>query len=396
MRRQTSVFVIVLLAAIVSAACGGSSAQPSGSAGPAILLGGSTSETGNFSADASYQLKGTQLAIEQINAAGGVLNRKLDFKYYDDKSDAGTAVRLYERLITQDKVSFLLGPYSSGVTQAVASVPNKYQVVSVDSGASLPTIFQAPNKYNFSDVASSDSYIDQVLPIAKQHGFSKVALLIFNSAFSLACGAARKKQAQDLGLDVVYENTYSLPVPDFSPQALGIKNAGAQVVVGCTYFPDSVGIAQGLGRIGYKPQMLAETVGPPAAGFVKTLGPVANGIITNTQWWPSLSYPGNSKFVSDFKSKFSIDPDYHSASAYAAVQILVAGIKRAGSLDQAKVRDALLKGNIPTVQGTWACDQYGLPVGVKNYLAQYQNGSMKLVYPEKVAEAPIQIPYSGS
>ncbi|HZV51205.1 MAG TPA: amino acid ABC transporter substrate-binding protein [Candidatus Dormibacteraeota bacterium] len=397
MRRRFGALALAAVAGLVFAACGGTAAQPSGTGGgPPIALGGSISETGNLSADATYELQGIQLAVEQINSKGGVLGRRLTFKYYDDKSDAGTAVRLYQRLITQDKVNFLLGPYSSGITQAMASIPNKYQVVSVDAGASLPTIFKAPNKYNFSDVASSETYIEQVLPIAKQHGLNKVALLVFNSAFSLACGAARKQQAQQLGMNIVYENTYSLPVPDFSSQALGIKNAGAEVIIGCTYYPDAIGIAQALNRVGYKPTMFAETVGPPEAGFVKTLGPIANGIITNTQWWPSLHTPGNSQFVSSFKSKYGIDPDYHAASGYAAVQILAEGIRRAGAIDQNKVRAALLKGNIPTVQGTWNCDQYGLPVGIKNYLAQYQGGVMKLVYPENVAEAPIQIPYTGA
>jgi branched-chain amino acid transport system substrate-binding protein len=394
MRRLFAAVALGALASVLLAGCGG--AQQAGGGGGPILLGGSISATGNLSTDANYQLQGMQLAIDQINQQGGVLGRQLKFVYYDDKSDAGTAVRLYDKLITQDKVNFLLGPYSSGITQAMASVPNKYQVVSVDGGASLPTIFQAPNQYNFSDVAPSQTYIDQVLPIAKQHGLTKVALLVYNSAYSLACGAARRKQAKDLGFDIVYDNTYSLPIPDFSPQALGIKNAAAQVVLGCTYYPDSVGIAQALNRIGYKPQIFAETIGPPEEGFLKTLGPVVNGIVTNTQWWPTLHNPGNAEFVSAYKSKYGIEPDYHTAAGYAAVQILAEGIKRAGSLDQAKVREAILKGNIPTVQGVWNCDQYGAPLGIKNYLAQYQQEKLKLVYPEAVAEAPIQVPYTGS
>jgi len=393
-RRMNHRLIAGILSMLVglTVGCGGTPAQPAASGGgPPILLGGSTSATGNFSADAEYSLKGIQLGVEEINKQGGVLGRKYEFKYYDDKSDAGTAVRLYERLITEDKVNFLMGPYSSGITQAVSSIPNKYSVLSIDAGASLPTIFQSPNQYNFSDVASSATYIDQVLPVAKQKGLSKVALLIFNSAFSLACGAARKKQAQELGMNLVYENTYSL-TPDYSPQALGVKNSGAEVLVGCSYYPDAVGIAQALNRAGYKPQMFAETVGPPEAGYVKTLGPVANGVITNTQWWPTLNFPGNKEFVSAFRAKYGIEPDYHAAGGYAAVQILTAAIKRANSTDQAKVRDALLKGKIDTVQGQWSPDQYGLPQGVKNYLAQYQNGVLKLVYPKDVAESSIQIP----
>lgn len=125
-------------------------------AGP-IVIGATTSESGPLSVNAEYQQRGIELAIAVANARGGWLGRRLVLKMYDDQSNPGTAVRLYTRLITSDKVDLLLGPYSSNITQAVAPLINKYGYATIDPGAGLPTIFSKPNRWNFEGITSSIS-----------------------------------------------------------------------------------------------------------------------------------------------------------------------------------------------------------------------------------------------
>ncbi len=203
-----------------------------------IVIGATISETGPLTVDASYQVRGMELAVDQANEHGGWLGRKLELKLYDDKSDPGTAVRLYTRLITDDRVDLLIGPYSSGVTQAVAPLINKYRMTTIDPGASLPDIFVKGNEWNIQGTASSLPYLEELLPLAKQDGAKSVAVLGLKSAYSLACYKARVEQAQKLGMQVVYQATYSLPTPDFGAMALAIKNAHPDVVLGCTYYPE--------------------------------------------------------------------------------------------------------------------------------------------------------------
>src|SRR6185437_10157479 len=106
-----------------------------------ILIGATSSETGPFAADAEYNLNGMKLAVEEVNAKGGWLGRKLELKVYDDESKPGTAVRLYTRLITEDKADLLIVPYSSGITQAVAPLFIKRQYAVIEPEASIPTIY---------------------------------------------------------------------------------------------------------------------------------------------------------------------------------------------------------------------------------------------------------------
>ncbi|MBU6508030.1 MAG: amino acid ABC transporter substrate-binding protein, partial [Alphaproteobacteria bacterium] len=281
LRARGGTFLAPLIAAAVLFTAAAHAQKP-------IVVGASISETGPLAVDAAYHLKGIQLGIADANAHGGWLGRKLELKLYDDQSNPGTAVRLYTRLITEDKVDLLVGPYSSGISQAVAPLMNKYEHVTPMPGASLPAIFSAGNKWAFQLLPPATGYLDGMLPMTKAMGAHKVAILQAQLSFTLACGQARLDQAKALGMDVVYSTTYAMPPPDFSSIALAIKSADPDVVLVCSYYPDAVGLAQALHRIGYAPRFFAETIGPAEDQFISALGPITNRIISNTSWWASL------------------------------------------------------------------------------------------------------------
>ncbi len=378
-------------AAALFVMCGGAAYA----AGGPIVVGATSSQTGAFAVDADYNLNGMKLAVAEANAHGGWLGRKIELKIYDDQSNPGTAVRLYTRLLTEDKASLLVGPYSSGVTNAVAPLFNKYQYAVVEPEASMPGIYVPGNKWNFQGIASSERYLSTLLPMVKRAGAKTVAVLGLKSAFSLVCYDARIAQAEKLGMKVVYKATYSLPEPDFNSMALAIKNAQPDVVIGCTYFPDAVGIAKALHAQGFAPKYFAETIGPVEASFLQAVGPLANGIISNTGWWHNFKSRGNSEFVAHYKAMFHGSPDYHAASGYAAIQVLGAAVKATHSLDQEKLRTWLLHHTVDTVQGTYKVDPSGLALGYEQELVQIQNGEIKLLTPSSLAEAKLVAPYTG-
>lgn len=364
-------------------------------AAPPIVIGGTISQTGALAEDADFQVKGMELAVADANAHGGWLGRQLQLKIYDDKSNAGTAVLLYTRLITEDHVNLLVGPYSSGITQAVAPLINKYQMATIEPGASMPDIYVKDNKWNFQGTASSLTYLDELLPIAKKHGAKSVAVLALKSAFTLACSGARIEQAKKLGINVVYQTTYSLPSPDFSAIALAIKNAHPDVVIGCTYFPDAVGIAKALHNQGFAPKFLGLTVGTVEPAFGQALGSLANGIIGNTSWWSNFETAGSQGIVARYKAKFHQEPDYHAITGYAAIEVLGAAVKGTHSLDQATLRNWFLHHSVKTVLGTFKVNQNGLSTGYDQYMVQWQHGELKLITPPKYAQAKLIIPYPG-
>jgi len=373
----------------------GGTSLVSASAAP-ILIGATSSKTGPFSAEAGENLKGEMLAVKQANANGGWLGRKLQLKVYDDESKPGTAVRLYTRLITQDRADLLVGPYSSAIGQAVAPLFNKYHYAVIQPEASAPSIFEAGNKWNFQGISSSLQYLDKLLPEAKQNGAKTVAVLALKSAFSLACYHARMDQAKKLGMRIVYSTSYSLQGADYDSMALAIKNAHPDVVIGCTYYPDAVGIVQALHAQGYAPKYLAETVGPTSTAYVKALGQLANRVVSNTGWWASYKTPGNDKFVAAYKKAYNAVPTYHAASGYSAVQVLGKAVQATKSVDQLKLQQWLFHHTVNTVAGVFKVDNNGASLGYEQQLVQIQDKKLQLLTPPKIAESKLQAPYTGN
>ena len=361
---------------------------------PPIVIGTTISETGPLATDASYEIKGIKLGIAEANAHGGWLGRKLVLKYYDDKSSPGAAVRLYQRLITLDKVNLLIGPYSSLVTVAIAPLINKYQMATLEPGASVPSIYVPGNKWNLMNTADSTTYLHQLMPLAKQHGAKTVALLGLESAYSLACYHARLAQAKELGMKVVYKTTYTLQT-DFSSIALAIKNAKPDVVLECGYYPDSVNLVRSLHGQGFAPRFLGETVGPVEAAYVKALGPLANGVFGNSGWWFNFKTPGNPAFISAYEKMFNEKPDYHAAAGFTAVQVLGAAVQGTKSVDQEKIRHWIVTHTVQSIQGPIHDNADGRTVGAVQDMVQIQDGVLKLVAPTSLAQAPAQIPYTG-
>jgi branched-chain amino acid transport system substrate-binding protein len=368
---------------------------PSFAASP-IVIGATSSDTGPLSADATENLMGMKLGVQLANEAGGWLGRKLELKVYDDESQAGTAVRLYTRLITEDKADLLVGPYSSGISKAVTPLFNKYKYATIEPEASDPSIFGPSNHWGIQGLASSQGYLAQLLPLAKEHGAKTVALLGLQSTFSLACYNARLEQAQKLGMNVVYKATYSMASADFNGMALAAKNARPDVVITCTYYPDSVGIVKALHAQGFAPKFLGSTIGPVSASFTKDVGPLANRIFSNTSWWPTYKTKGNPEFIAAYKKAFDgKEPTYHSAAGYSAIYLLGKAVAATHSLDQTKLRDWLLAHSIDTVQGPSKVDKNGRELGLLMEMVQVQNQQLKLVTPPESAEAKPEIPYTG-
>lgn len=359
-----------------------------------IVIGTTISETGPLATDASYQLKGIQLGIAEVNAHGGWLGRKLVLKYYDDKSSPGAAVRLYQRLITLDKVNLLLGPYSSLVTIAIAPLINKYHMATLEPGASVPDIYEKGNKWNLMNTADSTTYLHQLLPLAKAKGAKSVALLGLESAYSLACYHARVAQAKQLGLKIAYSTTYTLQT-DFSSIALAIKNAKPDVVLECGYYPDSVNLVRSLHEQGFAPRFLGETVGPVEAAYLKALGPLANGVYSNSGWWFNFKTPGNKAFIAAYEKMFHSLPDYHAAAGFTAIQVLGAAVTATHSLDQNKIRQWIVTHSVSTIQGKIHDNAYGHTIGAVQDMVQVQHGVLKLIRPAALAQAKPEIPYTG-
>ena len=377
------------LAVALALAVGG--IMPATAQGP-IRIGASLSLTGTYAKLGKNQHEGYQLCEKEVNGKGGLLGRKLQFVVYDDQSMPATAVRLYEKLITEDKVDAIMGPYSSPVTEAAVNVTEKYKKVMVAPLAATTSIFKKGRKYIFMVISPAEVYLEGLLDIAAKRGLKTVAVINEDTLFSKAAAAGATDLAKKKGLQVVFTEAYPKGNTDFSALLTKVKSLNPDVIAAGTYFDDAVALTRQMRELNVNPKMFGVTVGGDLPEFYDTLKQNAEYIYGSTQWEPSLPYPGNKEFFDSYKKEFGHEPSYHSAAGYAGCLIYAEGVKRAGSLDADKVREALLKLDMKTMFGEYKVDQDGFQVAHKMVLFQWHEGKKFTVWPDELAAAKPHFP----
>jgi branched-chain amino acid transport system substrate-binding protein len=382
------------LLVLLTAACSGAAQaqQP-------IRIGASLSQTGSFASLGQNQLRGYQLCVKHANEKGGVLGRKLELIVEDDQSQAPVAVRIYEKLITQDKVDAILGPYSSPITEAVADVSEKHRVPMVAPNAATTSIFRKGRKFVFMVTSAAEVYLEGLIDIAAKQGLKTVAVLNEDTLFPKATAQGTVELAKSKGLQVVLTESYPKGTTDFTPFLRKVAAAKPDVVAAATYFDDAVAITRGLKALDINPKLYGVTVGGDVPKFHEILGRDAEFVYGGSQWLAELvtlragglipiarQYPGAAEFVEAHNKEFpGAGFSYQTVAGYGGCQIFVEAIRRAGSLDGGRIRDAILKFDTHTAYGAFRVDEGGFQTAHKMVLFQWQDGRKTIVWPEDLA-----------
>jgi branched-chain amino acid transport system substrate-binding protein len=358
-----------------------------------IRIGASISVTGTYAKPGTYQKQGYDVCIDELNAKGGLLGRKVETVIYDDQSQPATAVRLYEKLITEDKVDAVMGPYSSAVSEAVANVTEKYKKVMVAPLAATTSIFKKGRKYIFMVISPAEVYLEGLMDMAAKRGLKTVAIINEDTLFPKASAAGTAEAAKKRGLQVVLQEAYPKGNTDFSALLVKIKAANPDVVAAGTYFDDAVAITRQMKELNVNPKMFGLTVGGDLPEFHDLLKQNAEYIYGSTQWDETLPYPGQKEFLAAYKNKFKgQEPAYHTAAGYAGCMLYAEAVKRAGSLDADKVREQLLKLETRTAFGDYKVDADGFQTAHKMVMLQWQDGKRIVVWPDDLASGKARYP----
>jgi len=358
-----------------------------------IKIGASMSVTGTYAKPGTYQKQGYDVCIDELNAKGGILGRKVELVIYDDQSTPATAVRLYEKLITEDKVDAVMGPYSSAVSEAVANVTEKYKKVMVAPLAATTSIFKKGRKYIFMVITPAENYLDGLIDMAAKRGLKTVAIIHEDTLFPKASAAGTVEAAKKKGMQVVLQEAYPKGNTDFSALLVKIKAANPDVIAAGTYFDDAVAITRQMKELNVNPKMFGLTVGGDLPEFYDLLKQNAEYVYGSTQWDESLPYPGQKEFLAAYKAKFKgQEPSYHTAAGYAGCLIYAEAVKKAGSLDADKVRDQLLKMEIKTAFGDYKVEPDGFQIAHKMVMLQWQDGKRIVVWPDDLANGKMRYP----
>ncbi len=358
-----------------------------------IKIGASMSLTGKYARTGVYTKDGYELWAEQINNQGGLLGRNVEFVIYDDQSDPKTAAKLYEKLITSDKVDLLMGPYSSGVTFAASTITEKYKIPMITAGATSEEIWQRGYKYVFGTGPHNELYYIGAFDLAKQMDFKTIAIINADDLFPLSLAKAVEKLSKENGIEVVMQEDFPKGNQDFTALITKIKASNPDILFGGTYLPDSVLLMRQMKEQDFCPKMIVLSVGPSLPDFQEALGADASYVMVESFWEPAIDTPGNKEFTEAYKKKFGYEPEYHGAWAYSGCQVLEAAVKEAGSLEPEKVREALTKVHPTTLlPGEFKVDDTGMQVGQISMIAQWLDGKREVVWPEKYATKKFVLP----
>lgn len=358
-----------------------------------IVVGTSIALTGKYARTGQEQLQGFQMWVEEVNAKGGLLGRKVRLVHYDDESKPETATKLYEKLITDDKVELLIGPYSSDVAMAASTVAEKHNFPMVSAGASATEIWERGYKNTFGLYTLAELYMDQILEFGKSKGLKKIALVYENTAFPRGVASGVKTKAKQLGMQVVFEEEYGKASTDFSSMIIKIKSKKPDMVIGGSYLPDSTAFMRQAKENRLYAKIFAFAVGPGLPDFGQNLGLDAEGVMGNTQWEPTLKLPGAKEFSEKYKAKYGHEPGYHAGGGYGTGQVLEAAVKKAGTTDRDKVREALFALDTVNAFGRFKVDATGKQIGKPAYAVQWLGGERHIVLPVEAATAKVAYPF---
>ena len=356
-----------------------------------IKIGTTQALTGHYQEFGTEQLRGLQMWVADINARGSLLGRPVQLVYYDDESRSANAEAGVFKLVQEDKVQFLVGPYSSALTLRASEAAEKLNVPMVASAASADEIWERGYRNIFGVDTPASNYLDG-LRAAADTGAVSLALLYARTPFAedVAVGV-RKKAAAD-GLKILLDEGYPPEQLDFADIARRLTEVDADIILGISYLEDSIAIVKAVRAAGVKPDMLAFTVGPALRDFGDRLGDQAEGVVGVVQWLRSVPLPGSQDFAYRYRKRYGHNPGVHAAIGYSAGQVIEAAVRLAGTTDRDPVREQLRTMYFRSLLGLYNTDDTGRQVGKTNYLLQWQGNQRRLVAPAQLAERELIYP----
>jgi branched-chain amino acid transport system substrate-binding protein len=377
-----------------------------------IKLGSAISLTGKYATNGIHAKNGYEYAIQKIKDAGGVMidGKCYNFNviYYDDESKGDRGATLAERLISQDNVQFMLGPYSSGMTKAIAPVSEKYQIPMVEAEGASRSLFNKGYKYLFAVLSTSEQYLASAVTLAAEMAESqgkkpssvKVAIAVENDPFSLDIRAGVSEDAAKYGMKIIIDEQLPRDLSDMSSILTKVKLLKPDLLIVSGHSKGAATAVRQIEEQNIKVPMIALTH-CEAADVTGNFGAAANDILCSTQWAETLTYKDPlfgtaAEYEMDFKAAYPEYKDksvpYQIAQASAAVYVFKDAFERAGSMDKEKVRDALAETDLMTFYGAIKFSEAGNNIAKPMVLRQIQNGEYNVVAPSKFASHKINWP----
>src|SRR5262245_38860849 len=329
-----------------------------------IKIGSSMAMTGGLGPNGKVSLLAIKIWEEDINARGGLLGRKVQVIFRDDQSNPSTIPGIYTQLLDVEKVDLIMGGYATvplAPTLPIAMQRKKLLIgllgLGVNSEIHYPNYFVIIPSGPDPKPSFTKGFIE--LAMKQNPRPATVAIVAADAEFSVNASDGARINAKNNGLKVVYDRRYPPNTTDFGPIVRAIAATNPDLVVVCSYPPDSVGIVRSVNEINFRPKMIGGAmVGPQNTSIKAQLGPLLNGWVNYDFWLPvpKMNYPGVNEMLAKYQKRApaeGIDPYgyYMVPPAYAQYQVLEQAITATKSLSDAALADYIRKTTFKTVYG---------------------------------------------
>lgn len=375
-----------------------------------LVLGAALSATGIYASNGNNTKNGYEFAVKKINDAGGVKigGKCYHFKitYYDDESTPARAAQLVERLINQDKIKFILGPYSSPLAKAVLPVTEKYKTPVVQAEAASRSLFTQGYKYHFGIIATSEKYLTPVIDMAAEHAKTagkdpstvKVGMIFQDDPFSLDVRQGVVDQIKKYKMNTVIDDRMPKDLNDLTTFITKVKALKPDVLLVSGHEKGAATATREMGEHKIEVPLIGMTHCESAKVTID-FPKIAEGFICPTQWDETMKasdplFGTASNYNKEMKAahpEYKVVP-YQTAEASNAVYVWKDAFERAQSLDQEKVREALTKTDMETFCGRVKFAADGSNPAKDMTMRQIQGGKYLVVFPTKIAAATLVYP----
>ncbi len=391
-------FATSILATAAVLAAAPASAKLNSCDGP-IVFGTTISETGPFSTLADRWRKLTEVFAEEINKSGGIAvkscNKKLPLQFviYDDQSVPATAVQLYEKMATVDKVDFFVGPDWSSIGGPVPPMADKYQIPMVMANVASPALYDRGLKYiwgtPFPVVPNWSARYFEMIGKATPKPQS-IYFITHDNPVMKGITATWSKKAEEAGMKVLGNESFSPELKDFTALIAKVRAAKADIIYISSYDNASVPLVQQMRQLKVRAMDVHHTM--LTGALQRQVGKDLEGMTGELSWYPGVK-GAYSELVETVMKRSDVTMfDYiWTLGRLTAYLGMIQGIEKAGEVDREKVRTALFKSTIKSPAGDVTFDERGFP-NTGAFTVQMQAGKVQVVWPPEVATATLQWP----
>jgi branched-chain amino acid transport system substrate-binding protein len=350
--------------AIVAAASAALITGAAAQSGEPIKIGFSMAMTGGLGPNGKSALLAQKIWEEDVNAKGGLLGRPVKLIYYDDQSNPSTVPGIYTKLLDVDKVDLVVGGYATAMlAPAMPVVMQRKKLFIGLLGLAVNSEFNYPNYFAMipsgpdPKPAFTKGFFD--IAMAQNPKPKTVAIVAADQEFSRNASDGARENAKAAGLQIVYDKSYPPSTTDYAPIVRAIQATNPDILVICSYPPDSVGMVRAINEIGFKPKLMGGAmVGPQNTSMKAQLGPLLNGFV-NYEFWlpvPKMQFAGVDDLMKKYQARAAsegVDPlgYYMAPQAYAQLQVLGQAITATKSVSDDKLADYVRGNTFKTVLG---------------------------------------------